>query len=132
MHPASQLQVLGKTWRLGGRPSLVPWLESRVESFDTLSDDTLSDTLSAVESFDTLSETPSRRDTLSAGNQGVVASDLSMSITRPPADTFKVEEVLAYHYTVERTEGGAALVRMALVLWLTNPGTRPWGRLGPR
>jgi hypothetical protein len=37
MHPASQLQVLGKTWELVGIPSLVPWLESRVESFDTLS-----------------------------------------------------------------------------------------------
>ena len=60
------------------------------------------------------------------GRQGVVASDLSMSITRPPADTFKVEEVLAYHYPLELPEGGEALVRMALVLRLENVGTRPW------
>jgi len=60
------------------------------------------------------------------GNQGVVASDLSKSITRPPADTFKVEEVLAYHYTLPLPEGGAPQVRVALVLWLRNLGTLPW------
>ena len=59
-------------------------------------------------------------------SQGVVASNLSKSITRPPADTLSVEELLAYHYSLELPEGGEALVREALVLRLTNIGTRPW------
>jgi uncharacterized protein (TIGR02268 family) len=58
--------------------------------------------------------------------QGVVARDLSKSITRPPSDLLNVGEVLAYHYPLELTDGGAPLVRVALVLWLTNPGARPW------
>jgi uncharacterized protein (TIGR02268 family) len=58
--------------------------------------------------------------------QGVIASDLSKVITRPPADTLTVGEVLAYHYTVDLTEGGERMFRMALVLRLTNSGTRPW------
>jgi len=58
--------------------------------------------------------------------QGVIASDLSKSITRPLTDTLNVGEVLAYHYTVVISEGGEAQVRMALVLLLENVGTRPW------
>jgi uncharacterized protein (TIGR02268 family) len=60
------------------------------------------------------------------GPQGVVASDLSNFITQPPADTFDVEDLQAYHYALELPEGGEALVRMALVLRLENVGTRPW------
>ena len=60
------------------------------------------------------------------GRQGVVANNLSKSITRPPAHTLSVEELLAYHYSLELPEGGEALVRMALVLRLENVGTRPW------
>jgi uncharacterized protein (TIGR02268 family) len=59
-------------------------------------------------------------------SQGVVANNLSKSITRPPADTLSVEELLAYHYSLDLPEGGEALVRMALVLRLENVGTRPW------
>jgi uncharacterized protein (TIGR02268 family) len=59
-------------------------------------------------------------------NQGVVASDLSKSITRPPAETFKVEDLVAYHYPLELPEDGEPMFRMALVLRLENVGTRPW------
>jgi uncharacterized protein (TIGR02268 family) len=60
------------------------------------------------------------------GRQGVVASNLSKSITQPPADTFDMEKIQAYHYPVGPPESGEARVRLALVLWLKNPGTQPW------
>jgi uncharacterized protein (TIGR02268 family) len=60
------------------------------------------------------------------GNQGVLFSDLSKSVTQPPDNTMKVEAVFAYRYATAVPEGEEPVFRVAVVLKLRNPGTQSW------
>ncbi|WNG51741.1 DUF2381 family protein [Archangium minus] len=59
--------------------------------------------------------------------QGVVASMLTKDVTKPPDNALKVEAAFAYRYTLAVIKkGDEPMVRVAVVMLLTNPGTRPW------
>ncbi|HYO71612.1 MAG TPA: DUF2381 family protein [Archangium sp.] len=60
------------------------------------------------------------------GDQGVVFSDLSKSITEAPANALDVEAVFAYRYTTAVPDSEEPVFRVAVVLKLRNPGAQPW------
>ncbi|WNG54264.1 DUF2381 family protein [Archangium gephyra] len=60
------------------------------------------------------------------GDQGVVFSDLSKSITKNPANALDVEAAFAYRYTTAVPDGEEPVFRVAVVLNLRNPGAQSW------
>jgi len=63
---------------------------------------------------------------MAMGDQGVVFSDLSKSITEAPANTLDIESVFAYRYTAAVPDGEEPVFRVAMVLKLRNPGAQFW------
>lgn len=61
------------------------------------------------------------------GGQGVVASVLTKDVTKPQDNALTIEAAFAYRYTLAAIKkGGEPVVRVAVVMLLTNPGARPW------
>lgn len=63
---------------------------------------------------------------MAMGDQGVVFSNLSKSITEAPTNTLDIETVFAYRYTTAVPDGEEPVFRVAVVLKLRNPGAQPW------
>lgn len=58
--------------------------------------------------------------------QGVLAKDLTSTITNPSANALLTPTVISYRSTTTRREKGEDVMRVAVAMVMDNPGTAPW------
>ena len=58
--------------------------------------------------------------------QGVLAKNLTNTITKPSANALLTPTVISYRSITKRREKGEDVMRVAVAMVMENPGTAPW------